>query len=63
MDSPESFEIHMLLGEPADHRLDQVFAKAQNILNKMPGKKEFIRESEAEDFAKELARDVAKHTS
>jgi hypothetical protein len=61
MDSSDSFRIHMLLGEPADDRLKEAFIKAQNILNKMPGKKEFIRESEADAFAEELAREVAKH--
>jgi len=61
MDSAESFKIHMLLGEPVDDRLKEAFIKAQNILNKMPGKKEFIRESEANAFAEELAREVAKH--
>jgi hypothetical protein len=35
--------------------------KAQNILNTMPGKKDFIRESEAEAFAQELAREVQGH--
>jgi hypothetical protein len=61
MDSSESFRIHMLLGEPADDRLKETFIKAQNILNKMPGQKEFIHESEADAFAEELAREVAKH--
>jgi hypothetical protein len=61
VDSSESFRIHMLLGEPADSRLAQTFIKAQNILHKMPGKKEFIRESEADAFAEDLAREVAKH--
>jgi len=61
MDSSEPFRIYMLLGEPTDDRLKPTFVKAQNILNKMPGKKEFIRESEAEAFAEELAREVAKH--
>jgi hypothetical protein len=35
---------------------------SQNILNKMPGNKDFVRESEAEDFAEELAREVLKHS-
>lgn len=61
MDSSETFRIHMLLGEPADDRLKEAFVKAQNILNKMPGKKEFVQESEAEEFAEELARNVANH--
>lgn len=61
MDSPESFRMHLLLGEPADERLKETFIKAQNILNKMPGKKEFVRESEADAFAEHLAREVGKH--
>jgi len=61
LDSSEPFRIHMLLGEPSDDRLKETFIKAQNILNKMPGKKEFVRESEADAFAEELAREVAKH--
>lgn len=61
MDSSEPFRIHMLLGEPTDDRLKATFVRAQNILNKMPGKKEFIRESEAEAFAEELARDLKAH--
>jgi len=61
LDSSETFNIHMLLGEPSDHLLQQAFIKAQNILNKMPGRKEFVRESEADAFAEELAREVDKH--
>jgi hypothetical protein len=61
MDSAEPFRIHLLLGEPHDDRLKSTFAKAQNILNKMPVTKELIRESEAEAFAEELAREVQGH--
>lgn len=61
MDSADQFRIYMLLGEPSDNRLKGTFVKAQNILNKMPGKKDFIRESEAESFAEELAREVQGH--
>lgn len=61
LDSSEPFQIHMLLGEPADKQLRRAFEKAQNLLNKMPGNKEFVRESEAEAFAEELAREVEKH--
>ncbi len=61
MESSESFKIHVLLGEPTDSRLKETFIKAQNILHKMPGRKEFIHESEADAFAEELAREVAKH--
>jgi len=61
LDSPDPFRIHILLGEPTDDRLKPTFVRAQNILNKMPGKKEFIRESEAEAFAEELAREIQGH--
>jgi hypothetical protein len=61
LDSNEKFVIHMLLGEPQDGQLQTAFIKAQNILNKMPGNKEFIRESEAEHFAAELAREIKNY--
>jgi hypothetical protein len=61
MDSADPHRIHLLLGEPQDERLRPTFVKAQNILNTMPGKKDFIRESEAEAFAQELAREVQGH--
>jgi hypothetical protein len=60
LDSSESFRIHILLGGPADDRLKATFVKAQNILNKMPGRREFVQESEADAFAEELAREVPK---
>jgi hypothetical protein len=60
-DSSERFKIHMLLGEPQDDRLRGAFEKAQNILNKMPGQKEFVRETEADAFADELAREIGEH--
>lgn len=60
-DSSELFKIHLLLGEPQDEGLKPTFIKAQNILNKMPGQKEFVRESEAEAFAEELGREIKAH--
>jgi hypothetical protein len=62
MDSSEQFKIHMLLGGPTDERLGATFIKAQNILNKMPGRKVFVRESEAELFAEEVAREIGEHS-
>jgi hypothetical protein len=62
-DSSESFKIHVLLGEPQDPRLRGTFVKAQNILNKMPGHKEFVRESEADEFAEEVSREIKTHLS
>ncbi len=60
-ESAESFDIHLLIGEPQDGRLKSAFIKAENILNMMPGKKEFIKESEAEAFAEELASEMKQH--
>lgn len=61
MDSSDSFRIHLLIGGPSDNSLRGTFAKAQNILNKMPGKKEFIQETDADAFAEKLAESVAQH--
>ena len=61
-DSSEQFELHLLLGEPQDSRLEGQFLKAQNILRKMPGKCELIRESEADAFAAEFEREIQQHT-
>ena len=60
-DSTESFEIHMLMGEPQDPTLQAAFGKAQNILRKMPGKVQLIRENEAEAFAEEFERELKQH--
>jgi hypothetical protein len=60
-DSPDNFKLYILLGEPQDKRLQGSFTKAQNILNKMPVKKDFVRESEAEAFAEEFEREVRHH--
>jgi hypothetical protein len=60
-DSLDSFQIHLLLGEPQDTRLQETFVKAQNILRKMPGRCELIRESEAEAFAEEFEKEIQQH--
>ncbi|MFZ0466500.1 MAG: hypothetical protein WAL78_12465, partial [Candidatus Acidiferrales bacterium] len=60
-DSNEQFKIHLLLGEPQDPGLRSTFDKARNILHKIPGKPELIRESEAEQFAEGLAGELKAH--
>jgi hypothetical protein len=60
-DSQEKFKIHLLLGAPEDGRLQNSFIKAQNILNKMPGNKEFIHERDAEAFAEEFEQEIQHH--
>ncbi len=61
-ESSEPFRLYLLLGGPQDERLESTFVKAQNILNEMPGKKEFVREAEAEAFAEELASEIQRYS-
>jgi hypothetical protein len=60
-DSQDRFKMHILLGEPLDPSLRGAFAKAQNILNRMPKKPELITEGEAESFADEFEARVREH--
>jgi DUF3037 family protein len=60
-DSTEKFKLYLLLGEPQDKRLQGSFTRAQNILHKMPVKKEFVRESDAEAFAEEFEQEIRHH--
>jgi hypothetical protein len=60
-DSREKFKMYLLLGEPQDHALKSAYTKAQNILHKMPGKPELVKESEAEGLAEELAAQIKSH--
>lgn len=60
-DSPDKFKLHLLLGEPSLDHLKPVFIKAENILNKIPGEKELIRESEAKQFSEALAVEIKAH--
>jgi Protein of unknown function (DUF3037) len=62
-ESAELFRINLLLGAPQDERLKPTYIKAQNILNKMPGKKNFIQESEAEELAENLAQELEHHNA
>ncbi|MGD0231871.1 MAG: DUF3037 domain-containing protein [Syntrophorhabdales bacterium] len=49
-DSPDKFKLHMLLGEPSLDKHRSTFIKAENILNKIPGDKEFVPEHKAKSF-------------
>jgi hypothetical protein len=60
-DSEEPFKLYMLLGEPQSAKLRSAFSKAQNILNKMPGEKEFFREDQSAAFAQEVAGQIQQH--
>jgi hypothetical protein len=60
-DSSEPFKLFLLLGEPTDRRLFDAFHRAKNLLAKMPGQKEIIREQEAEGFAEEIEQEFETH--
>lgn len=60
-DSSDKFKLHMLLGEPSLDKHRSVFTKAENILNKIPGDKEFIREHNAKEFSEALATEILAH--
>jgi hypothetical protein len=53
-ESSDAFKLTFLLGAPQSSRLRDAFQHAENILNKIPAKKEIVREEEAESFAQEL---------
>lgn len=58
-DATEPFKMHLLVGRPQDPKLAGAMIKAENILNKIPGKKEIVREEEADAFAAEVEREMA----
>jgi Protein of unknown function (DUF3037) len=60
-DSKEKFKMFILLGEPRESGLKAAFTKAQNILHKMVGDHEFVKESEAEGFADDVAHEIREH--
>jgi Protein of unknown function (DUF3037) len=60
-DSTEDFRLWMLIGEPKVDKLRPAYAKALNILNKMPVDKDLVTEAEAAKFSEELAGEIAKY--
>jgi hypothetical protein len=61
-ESDDPFALNLLLGSPQDPSLMNAFRHAENILNKMPVKHAFVREDEAEAFAKNLESEL-KHSA
>jgi len=60
-DSEDKFRLWMLIGEPRIEKLKPAYRKALNILNKMPVKKDFVTEPEAQRFSEQLAQEMAAH--
>lgn len=57
----EQFKLTVLLGSPRDERVKSDYIKAQNILNKMPCEREFIKEEEADVYAENLRQEIEAH--
>jgi hypothetical protein len=62
-DSPENFKLYMLVGRPSLEKHQGAFIKVENMLNKIPGEKEFIREHEADSFSSDLEKEIHTHES
>jgi hypothetical protein len=58
--SSEEHQIYLLLGAPHREGLETAFSRAQNILRRAPDVK-IVHESEADQFAARLAREMAEH--
>ncbi len=65
--SADPFKVYFLLGEPhkrgdsTDDEMSDAFSTALSILDKAPVPKEIVRESEAENFSKNIAALLAHH--
>ena len=60
-DSKERFKIHFLLGEPKQPGTAKAFESAKHLLEKIPGQKELVSESEVDAFADSVAADIISH--
>lgn len=56
--SPEPFRLTFLLGAPTSPHLKAAYIRAENLLNGIKVKHQFIREDEADAFAKELEEEL-----
>jgi hypothetical protein len=62
-DSAEPFKLYLLVGEPSggSDDLQSAFARAMNILRKMPLRHELVSERDARAFALRVKDDLAAH--
>lgn len=61
-DSKEQFKLFLLLGKPTNEQLLHAYTNAENILNRIPGNKELVREDEADSFASSIESEIAQHS-
>jgi Protein of unknown function (DUF3037) len=61
-ESQEDFKLHLLLGAPRNEKLLPAFARAKNILRKMPVQHDVIGEENVAAFADLIAKDLMDHS-
>jgi hypothetical protein len=62
-DSRDAFKLFLLLGEPVDAKLRGAFQRAENLLARIPVRRELVREREAEQFAEEIEHEFESHSA
>lgn len=60
-DSSESFKIYLLVAKPTDHTLDGAFARAMQILEKLPADKEIYTEDQTDILLDKLKSKIDAH--
>ena len=60
-DQEELGELNILLGPPQSSAQRSAYARAKDLLHRMPVTHRLIEEDEAEDFAQELASLIREH--
>ncbi|MGH7944237.1 MAG: DUF3037 domain-containing protein [Opitutaceae bacterium] len=60
-DADEQFKLYFLLGEPKQPGTRKAFEHAQHLLQKIPGQRKLVRETELEAFTEKVADDIARH--
>jgi hypothetical protein len=60
-ESAEKFKLHLLIGAPRNPNLGETFRRSTSILRKMVTDTELVMETEAEQFAAELEREMSNY--
>ncbi len=60
-DSPDRFKLYLLVGPPQDGTLNDAYANALSILEKIPADKSIVQESEATQLVGALEQEIEEH--
>lgn len=56
----ENLKLYLLVGQPSTEKNEEAFRNAEKILKQIPLKHEIVNEKEAEEFSKDLAKEIKK---